>query len=76
MTEYDILRQQLQKARADAGLTQSQLAQLLDKTQSYVSKIESGERQIDIIEFMRWCECCGANAVTVLRKVLPPAAKK
>ena len=41
--------EQLKKARQEAGLGQEQVAKLLGKTQSYVSKIESGQRRIDIV---------------------------
>ena len=40
----------LRQARLDAGLTQVEVAQALDKPQSYVSKCESGERRVDIVE--------------------------
>ena len=36
-----------------AGLTQAQVAEKLGKPQSYVSKVESGERRIDPIELAR-----------------------
>lgn len=41
--------EQLKKARQEAGLEQEQVAKILKKTQSYISKIESGQRRIDII---------------------------
>ncbi|MCK4520910.1 helix-turn-helix transcriptional regulator [Candidatus Parcubacteria bacterium] len=48
--------EQLKKARQEADLDQVQVAKLLGKTQSHVSKIESGQRRIDIValkEFAR-----------------------
>jgi transcriptional regulator with XRE-family HTH domain len=47
-------------ARKAAGITQAELAGKLDKPQSYVSKVESGERRIDVIEFIDICEAVGA----------------
>lgn len=41
---------QLIKARKDAKLKQEDVAKLLGKTQSYVSKIEAGQRRIDIVQ--------------------------
>ncbi len=41
--------EQLKKARQDSGLNQLEVAKLLGKTQSYISKVESGQRRIDVI---------------------------
>ena len=41
---------QLVKARKQAQLKQVEVARKLGRTQSYVSKIESGERRIDIVQ--------------------------
>ncbi|MDA2935920.1 helix-turn-helix domain-containing protein [Patescibacteria group bacterium AH-259-L05] len=48
--EHKYLVEQLKKARREAGLDQKKVAQLLNTTQSYVSKIESGQRRIDIVQ--------------------------
>lgn len=41
--------ERLKKAREEAGLNQETTARLLGKTQSYISKIESGQRRINIV---------------------------
>ncbi len=60
---WDPKRQQvrdfLRKIRKSAGLTQNQLAEKLDKPQSYVSKYELGERKLDFVETLEVCEACG-----------------
>jgi len=47
---------QLKRARREAGLEQVEVAKLLGKTQSHVSKVEAGQRRIDVValkEFAR-----------------------
>ena len=48
--EYKGVVDKLKKARQKAGLKQEEVASKLKKPQSYVSKIESGERRIDVAE--------------------------
>ncbi len=48
--KYQAFLQRLKAARRDAGLTQREVAEHLNVPQSYVSKCESGERRIDVIE--------------------------
>jgi len=38
--------------RREAGLNQRQLAERLKKPQSYIAKIEAGERRVDVVEFV------------------------
>ena len=47
--DHKDLIEKLKKAREDASLDQAEVARLLGKTQSYVSKVEAGQRRIDII---------------------------
>ena len=39
-------------SRREAGLTQRQLAERLKRPQSYVAKIEAGERRVDLVELV------------------------
>ena len=48
--EHKYLVEQLKKAREQTGLEQKKVAELLGKTQSYISKIEAGQRLIDVIQ--------------------------
>jgi len=48
--EHKILVEKLIKAREDAVLRQEDVAKLLGKTQSFISKIESGQRRIDLVQ--------------------------
>jgi len=67
---YEFFQKALADARQQKGLTQAEIAARLRKPQSYVSKYESGERRIDIIEFLDVCEALGINPITFLRKIL------
>ena len=66
---YGALRQELVQARLRAGITQLQLAQLLHKVQSFVSKVETGERYLDVLDFLAWCEAVDTNAEDMMRKI-------
>ena len=50
--KYQIFREMLVDARLKSGLTQMELAQKINKPQSYVSKYERGERRLDFTEFI------------------------
>jgi len=47
--DHKYIVEQLKKARQEAGLDQEEVAKLLSKTQSHVSKVEAGQRRIDIV---------------------------
>jgi len=50
--KYQRFRELLIKHRKNTDVTQKVLAETLNKPQSYVSKYESGERRLDLIEFL------------------------
>ena len=50
---YREFLERLRAARREAGLTQEDVAVQLRKPQSFVSKCESGERRVDIVELER-----------------------
>ncbi len=51
----------LRSIRREAGLRQSDLAERLRRPQSYVSKYESGERRLDLIELVEICQAIGIS---------------
>ncbi|MCG4258294.1 helix-turn-helix domain-containing protein [Acetobacter senegalensis] len=53
-------------ARRGKGLTQATLAERLGKPQSYVAKYETGERRIDVIEFLDITDAIGINGNVIL----------
>jgi len=56
----------LREARAFARLTQGEVAQRLGKPQSFVSKIESGERRVDFVELLAFAKLYGVDDVRFL----------
>jgi transcriptional regulator with XRE-family HTH domain len=47
------------RPRRDAGLTQNEVARSLRRPQSFVSKCESGERRIDVVELLKFARLYG-----------------
>ena len=47
------LVKQLKKARISAGLSQSEVANKFKKTQSHISKIESGQSRVDFLQLKK-----------------------
>jgi transcriptional regulator with XRE-family HTH domain len=67
--EYQRLCSLLQSLRHEAGLTQVQVAAALDVPQSFVSKYESGERRLDVVELGYVARVLGVTASDVLRRL-------
>lgn len=55
------LRKELRVARIRANLRQVEVAEMLGKPQSYIAKVENGERKIDLIETMLLCKAVGLD---------------
>lgn len=66
---HNQLRDALLDARRKKGLTQVEVATLLDKPQSFVSKYESGERRLDVIEFLEVCKALKINPATIIQQL-------
>lgn len=65
--EYQILLAQLRDARKSAGLTQTEVAKRLGKTQGYVNKIETGERRMDLVQLLDFCGALGVDFLEFIR---------
>ncbi|MBL4602197.1 MAG: helix-turn-helix transcriptional regulator [Emcibacteraceae bacterium] len=59
--EYERLRLELLKMRKKANLSQVQLADKLKVRQQFVSKYETGERNLDFVEVCLVCKACGVD---------------
>ena len=85
---YEKVLDLLRETRFDAGLTQAQLCERLGRPRNYVSKCESGERRVDVLEWAEFMAGCGADPVLFLVRlaqagvinppleVSPPNSKK
>lgn len=58
----------LRDLRREAGLTQVQVAAALDVPQSFVSKYESGERRLDVIELRHVASALRTTVWTILKR--------
>ncbi len=64
------LRTLLVQARQKAGLTQADLAGRLRRPQSFVSKVEAGERRLDFVEFLEVTQALGYQATDIIAALL------
>ena len=60
----------LREMREKAGLTQRDLGKKLKKPQSYVHNCETGNRRVDITEFILWSRACGLDPKKAFTKFL------
>lgn len=58
----------LREAREAAGLRQVDLARLLERPQSLVSDVESGQRRLDVVELRVWCRHLGVPLDGFIRR--------
>ena len=59
----------LRDFRNEAALTQVELAERLNQPQSFVSKYESGERRLDILEIREVCRAIGVPLQEFVRRL-------
>lgn len=59
--EYARFVEKLRKARLEAGLKQIEVAKKLKRPQSYISRVESGEYRLDILEVKRFAKIYGKS---------------
>lgn len=62
----------LRNARKRQSLSQQQLGEKLGKDQTFISKVETCERRIDVIEAAYWCAALGLH----LEDILPSEINK
>lgn len=67
---YLALHAQMKAVRERARMTQDDLATALNVGQSFVSKIERGDRYVDVLFYVDWCHACGIDPPQALRQLL------
>lgn len=55
--------------RINSNLTQTDIANRLEKPQSFVSKYETGERKLDLIEFLDVCYAIGCCPISIIKEL-------
>ena len=73
--EYRRLLERLREARIASGLTQVEVAHRLGKPQSYVSKCESGERRMDVLELAAFAKLYRTPLASFTRSGPAPRGK-
>ena len=66
---YQRMIARLRAKREEKGLSQYQLSQILNVPQPYVSRIETCERRIDILELMNICEALDISLIDFVREI-------
>jgi transcriptional regulator with XRE-family HTH domain len=66
---HEALCKALIDARKAAGMTQSELASRLRCHQSFVARIESGERRVDVVELVVLARALGVNSAALMEVV-------
>ena len=67
--KYEVFRSLLTQHRRSQSITQTQLARLLGRPQSFISKYENGERRLDVIEFLEITEALNIDPCEIIKKL-------
>ena len=59
----------LREMRIEAGLTQVDLAARIEKDQAYVSRYESGQRRLDVLEVREICQVVGVTLQEFVKRL-------
>ncbi len=60
----------LKAVRQRVGMTQRDLAKRLSRSHSFIGKIESGERQLNVLEFCELADALGVDPRSLFAKIV------
>jgi transcriptional regulator with XRE-family HTH domain len=66
---HEALRAFLVERRDKAGLSQTDLAKRLRRSQSYVSYVETGQKLVEVVEMMEWAEAIGFDVGEIIKRL-------
>ena len=69
LEQYQLVIHTLKEARIKQNIIQEKLAQALNRPQSFIAKVESGERRLDVVEFLHIARLLSINPEAVVRKI-------
>jgi transcriptional regulator with XRE-family HTH domain len=67
---YEPVRRKLVDMRERAGFTQRDLAAKLNRERSFVSRLELGERRLDLVEFYWLTMACGQDPAQIAAELM------
>ncbi|KMW74319.1 DNA-binding protein [Photorhabdus luminescens subsp. luminescens] len=67
--EYQHVIRLLRETRLEKGITQEKLAQAFGRPQSFIAKVENGERRLDVVEFVRIARLLSLDPAQIVDKI-------
>lgn len=59
----------LKQQRSEQGLTMRDLAERLEVPHSFVGKVEQGERRLDVVEYIQYCEALNVSPLSGIKHI-------
>ncbi|MGO2342112.1 helix-turn-helix domain-containing protein [Vibrio litoralis] len=59
----------LKQQRSEQGLTMRDLAERLEVPHSFVGKVEQGERRLDVVEYIQYCEALNISPLNGIKHI-------
>ncbi|EAU6192803.1 helix-turn-helix domain-containing protein [Klebsiella aerogenes] len=67
--DYQSVILALKQARVRRNITQTAIATALGRPQSFIAKVENGERRLDVVEFIRLAQLLGMDWQSELQNI-------